>query len=178
VSPMYGYTSARAIQTVESYISTLSAAFPYAVMSMACGRNGNLDPTSGGVLPTNPDGDYDCEQIIQASMPLYGDRFCIQKNSLATFSGNESSPADFFLILSEFNGQLQENMQALWFVYGDTSYRDNGGVPAGYGSILSTMLQDTLTWQSPDPVGFRESVIELYQTDVENLPGTIKKYSQ
>jgi hypothetical protein len=146
-SPMYNYTSQQLISACQTVINTIEQAFPNAVVTLACGRNGNLDPTSGGVLPVNANADYVCEQLASAN---FGKKqvapFTIQKNQL---NANTPTPPNAsgtnFQILAEFQSSNLNAGQATWFCYNtdgspDSTYRNNGGTPGDPRVILANML--------------------------------------
>jgi hypothetical protein len=184
VSRIYLYTSTRIINTVQATIDTIAGAFPNAIMTLAVGRNGNLDPTSGGILPTatqvNPN--YVCEHITRANITKYGPRFAIQKNQLTS---TIAPPAQAlltnsnFTILAEFQGRVIIGMQESLVAFGNTSWHDSGGVPdpLGYADVLKKIMVLAQEYLSNQPYPtVTPGWFEIYQGDVINLSSVILPY--
>ena len=88
-----GYSTARNQEACQTYIDASATAFPNQIITLACGRNGNLDVTE----------DYLCQQLAIENFSQYGKRFAIQKNQLnATVPLPQNSLDDEFHDPSQF----------------------------------------------------------------------------
>lgn len=144
-----GYSTDRMIQAIESDIDMLAGAFPSQKLTLAVGRNGGLDPSP----------DYVAEAASNYAVAKYGRRFFIQKNSLSTKSPDPWNAAGtYFSIMLDFRHVAG---QSLWFIYGDASYRQNGGTPGDPAAILQRTID------LANEYGMRW--LEVYQTDVVHL---------
>lgn len=155
-----GYTTQLNEQSALSLIDTLAKAFPNSVVYMACGRNGNLDPTLNTVA----------EFVAAVAYERYPGRFRIGKNGWSDFNPT----CDYTALGTDWEVMLDfwsydESVQALWPNYGDPYYYDNQGVAASYYSILRAMIQEAQGW------GFISA--EVYESDVLNLPNVFLNYN-
>ena len=89
-------------------------------------------------------------------------RILVQKNSLCAKVAAAPGIGTAFQTLWE---NQPNAAQMLWFCYGDTTYRNNGGIPIDPTNCLQQSI-DT-------GVSYGTKFIEIYQVDVLNLPTVI-----
>lgn len=148
-----GYTSQKLLDTGKTLIDAAMAAFPNQMVTLAVSGNGSLDP----------DVSYVARNAIAAAHASWPGRLIVQKNSLAAFV--PSAPGTDTLFGTLWDNRPDVAGQMLDVAYGDTTYRDNAGVPADAASVLHQSVQKG--------VGYEMKYIEIYQNDVLNLPAEI-----
>lgn len=149
-----GYTAEKMLDAGQQIIDTTMAAFPNQNVAMAIGGDGNLNPT-----PT-----YLAENAIANARTTWPGRFIAQINSLSTFNPVAPGPDGSVWNLL-WNSRPDVAAQMLDNVYGDYTYRVNNGVPDDFGTILTASVDAGISYEV--------NYIEIYQTDVINLPGVI-----
>ena len=90
-------------------------------------------------------------------------RLIVQKNSLGTFNPPPPGTDTVYQILWDSRPDVAGQMLAS--VYGDTTYRDNAGVPDDAASILHRTIDLG--------VSYGMKYVEVYQKDVLYLPAEI-----
>lgn len=171
-SPVYNYTSAKLISFVENVVQVLAQGFPMARVYLACGRNGNLDPTSGGVLPTTADPDYVCAQICNDMFAVHPNQFQMGKNQFAAAQTPVYPPpatGSNFSIFVRAPAKVLRGGQALWYCFGDPTYQMNGFVPAPPMPVLA---QSVATMKTYHPIHY-----EIYEQDlkaIQQTPGYVQ----
>jgi hypothetical protein len=149
-----GYTSEKLIGACEQIIDVTMRSFPRQFVTLAVGRNGQLDP----------DPDYVARAAIDYAHAHYPGRLFVQKNSLSAVSPLPGQ-GDFLQILSDNRPNIAGQM--LWFTYGDRTCRNNGGqAPCDPEATLLRAID----------IGLRYGMkyIEIYQRDIVNLPEVIR----
>lgn len=166
LAPPYNYTSSLLIGAVEAEIATICTAFPNQLVFYTMGRNGNLDPTSGGIPSGNPDGNYCCTQICTDMYAAHPTQYVYGKGGFAAFTqpwNPPSSPAsnnDFYIYQLAPSGAIrggQENQPT----YGDPTYFQNNGVQSLPNPVISSMLTICR--------GYSLAYFEIYEADVEGI---------
>ena len=153
-----GYTTQKMVDAGKRVIDAAMQAFPNQVISLAINSNGN------GLDWPNHD-NYVSEKVIADARTLWGTgRLVAQKNSLATKTTPPIPPPDTSLAVW-YNSRQASGAQTVWFAYGDTSYRLNDGIACDPATALK---------QSVDiGVAYGISYVEMYQTDIVNLPAVV-----
>jgi hypothetical protein len=159
VGPIYNYTSAQLITACETVIQTVAHAFPHALVYLACGRNGGLDPTGGGVLPATSDADYVCAQVCADMYAALPAQYEMGKNQFkATTPTYPPGTGSNFTIYQRVPPGTIRGGQATWYIFTDPTYRMNDGTPAD----PLVVNQETF-----DVIGtYNLYHYELYQQDV------------
>jgi hypothetical protein len=149
-----GYTSQKLIDSCDTIIDAMMAAFPNQVVVIAINRNGALDATPG----------YAASTVISNERAKWGDRLVVAKNGLAATT---PPPPDSGKSWSDlYNARPAVAAQMLWFSYGDGTYRNNGGVAADAATVLTAAVDAG--------VSYGTKYQEIYEVDVINLPAVIK----
>jgi Beta-galactosidase len=153
-----GYTTQKMITAGNSVIDTTMRAFPNQVVLLAVNSNGNA-------LDYPNDDNYVSETVVANARATWGEtRLVVGRNSICT-STAPPPPASATSLALWYNSRDAAAAQTLWNAYGDTSYRLNGGKACAPATALQ---------QSVDiAVSYGIEFIELYETDVINLPGVI-----
>jgi len=150
LSPMYNYTSQRAINAVLNNIEAVCLNFPNSICTLACGRNGNLDPTQ----------DYVCQQISIVAAQLYGPQYEIQKNQAnCTTPLPPATNTNFYIF--DLLPYIHRGGQFTWFSVGDPTYRNNKGNPID----PFVALQQTFYLQAK----WGEYRLETYEVDAKAM---------
>ena len=149
-----GYSAEKMLDAGQRIIDTTITAFPNQLVTMAIGGDGNLNST-----PT-----YLADNTIANARATWPDRFIAQVNSLSTFNPVAPGPDGSVWNLL-WNSRPDVAAQMLDNVYGDYTYRVNDCVPGDFGEILTASVDAG--------VSYEVNYIEIYQTDVINLPGVI-----
>jgi len=147
-----GYTSQKLIESCDAIIDAVMAAFPNQVVVAAINPNGKLDQTA----------DYASSTVITNERAKWGSRFVVAKNSLSATTPLAPSTGTWSVL---YNARPDVAGQMLWFCYRDTTYRMNGGVLADPATVLLNSINAG--------VSYGMKYIEIYQTDVINLPAVI-----
>jgi Beta-galactosidase/FG-GAP-like repeat len=147
-----GYTSARMLDAGRQIIDATMAAFPSQYVTLAVGSNG---PT------LDPDPSYVARNAVLNARAAWPSRLIVQKNSLATFIPAAPGTGTRWDLL--WNSRPDVAGQMLWWCYGDTSYRVNGGVPINPSTALINSVNKG--------AAYGMKYIEIYRSDIINLPG-------
>jgi hypothetical protein len=160
-----GYTTEKLLDAGQQIIDATMTAFPNQYVTLAIARNNeagaevNLDPT-----PT-----YAAATAIATARATWPGRLIVQINSVSNV--NPSAPAPGNSAWNTlWNNRPDVAGQMLDASYGDSTYRNNGGVPADPGTVLDSCFIRSVTYGL--------NYLEVYQTDVLNLPSTIGYGSQ
>ena len=145
-----GYTSQKMIDAGAQIIDATMAAFPNQFVTIAVGGSGNLDS----------DATYVARSAVAAAKAKWPGRLIVQKNDLSTI--NPPAPGTGTLFQPLWDNRPDVAGQMLDSCYGDSTYRNNGGVPDDAGHILRKSVDLG--------VGYGMKYIEIYQNDVLNLP--------
>lgn len=148
-----GYTSQKMLDAGAQIIDATMAAFPNQFVTIAVGGSGNLDQ----------DASYVARNAVAAAKAKWPGRLIVQKNDLATF--NPPTPGTGTLFQPLWDNRPNVAGQMLDSCYGDSTYRNNDGVPDDPGHILRKSVDLG--------VSYGMKYIEIYQNDVLNLPGDI-----
>jgi hypothetical protein len=153
-----GYTTQKMVDAGKRVIDAAMQAFPNQVISLAINSN-------GGALDEPYDDNYVAEKVIADARALWGTgRLVVQKNSLATKTTPPVPPPNTSHSVW-YSCRQASGAQTLWFAYGDRGYRLNDGVPCDPAAALKRSV-DIGT-------AYGVSYIEMYQTDVVNLPAVV-----
>ncbi|HTD17873.1 MAG TPA: hypothetical protein VK673_22000 [Chthoniobacterales bacterium] len=152
-----GYTSAKNISGCESYLTSAFSNLPAAAsVYMAAGRNGKLDP----------DPNYVASSVASYELSKNQGTFFLGKNSWSAVTPDPSKAAGTsWEIMTDFP-KATLGAQALWWVWGDAKYKDNGGKADSALNIMTKMMAKAHTWAL--------SEIEVYEIDVRKLGATIQ----
>jgi hypothetical protein len=149
-----GYTTQKMLDAGQQIIDATMAAFPNQYVTLAVGGSGpRLDPTP----------DYVARNTVLTARASWGGRLIVQKNDLSTFIPAAPGTGSLYQMISDFQPDVAGQM--VWHCFGDPSYRVNGGVPIDPA--------DALTESVDNAVSYGEKYVEIYQTDVVNLPDAI-----
>jgi hypothetical protein len=154
-----GYTSEKLLDAGRQIIDATMAAFPNQYVTLAVGGNGPVSPTGN----LDPDPSYVARNAVLAARATWPGRLIVQKNSLATFNPPAPGTGTLFQLLWDSKPDIGGQM--LDACYGDTTYRNNDGVPDDPAAILHKSVDLG--------VSYGMNYIEIYQTDVLNLPAEI-----
>jgi hypothetical protein len=149
-----GYTPEKVLEAGKEIIDTAMMAFPNQYVTLAIAGDGNLNPT-----PT-----YLAENAIAEARATWPGRLIVQVNSLATFNPIAPGPEGSVWNLL-WNSQADVAAQMLDNVFGDFTYRVNGGIEGDFGEILTDSVNAGAS--------YGVHYVEIYQTDVINLPEVI-----
>jgi Beta-galactosidase len=150
-----GYTSEKMLDAGKQIIDTTMAAFPnqYVTLAVAGNGHGELDP----------DESYVARNAVLAARATWPGRLIVQKNCLSTFNPPAPGFGTVFQLLWDSRPDIGGQM--LDACFGDTTYRNNAGVPDEAAVILHKSVDDG--------VAYGMNYIEIYQLDVLNLPAEI-----
>ncbi len=148
-----GYTSQKLLDAGQTLIDAAMVAFPNQLITLAVATNGQLDA----------DVSYVARNAIATARASWPGRLIVQKNSLAAFTSPAPGTGTVYEVLWDSRPDVAGQM--LNAAYGDTTYRDNAGVPGDAAGILHQTIENG--------VGYGMKYIEIYQTDVLNLPAEI-----
>ncbi len=152
---MLGYTTAKLVDAGQQILDATMAAFPTQEVTLAINGNGNLDATATEAA-TN---------TIAQTRAKWPGRLIAQINSLSTFNPAAPGLPDTAWNLL-WNSQPDVGAQMLDNVYGDVNCRVNNkvcGLPDL--TVLSKCVDSA--------VGYGINYIEIYETDVINVPVAI-----
>jgi FG-GAP-like repeat/Beta-galactosidase len=154
-----GYTSANLINAGNFVIDATLRAFPNQLAVLAINSN-------GAALDVPNDANYVARSVITSVRGRWGDeRLVVSKNSISAVT----TPPPPLLPTSLglwYSSRPAIGGQALWFSFGDLTYRNNGGIPWAPATSLLRMVVISHSYGA--------SYIELYETDVVNLPLVIQ----
>lgn len=148
-----GYTSQKLLDAGKTLLDAAMVAFPNQLIALAVAGNGQLDS----------DVSYVARNSIATARASWPDRLIVQKNSLAAFIPTAPGTSTLYGVLWDSRPDVAGQM--LDASYGDTTYRNNAGVPGDAASILHHAIDNG--------VGYGMKYIEIYQNDVLNLPAEI-----
>ena len=153
-----GYTSEKMLDAGQTIIDATMAAFPNQYVTLAVGGNGhvnglNLDPTE----------DYVARNAALNARASWPGRLIVQKNDLKTCIPPAPGTDTLYAMIWDFQPAVAGQM--VWSCFNDATYRVNCGVPIDPGVALTDSVQAS--------VSYGEKYVEIYQTDVVNLPGAI-----
>jgi hypothetical protein len=140
----------------QQTIDATMVAFPNQYVTLAVAGDGSLDP----------DTDYVSRNAVATANLSWPGRLIVQKNCLSAVNPPAPGTGTVFQLL--WDNRPNGGGQMLWWCANDATYRNNGGVVADAGTVLQKSV-DT-------GVGYGMNYIEIYQTDVVNLP-TIISYA-
>ena len=147
-----GYTSANMLDAGRQIIDAAMAAFPNQYVALAVASNGpRLDP----------DLDYVARNAVLNADASWPGRLIVQKNSLGTFIPAAPGTGTGWELL--WNSRPEVAGQMVWWCYGDTTYRVNGGVPIDPSTALMNAVDKGAAYEM--------KFIEIYRRDIVNLPG-------
>ncbi len=150
-----GYTSQKLIDAGAQIIDATMAAFPNQYVTLAVGGNGHAG-NSGNL---DPDASYVARNAVAAAKAKWPGRLIVQKNDLSTV--NPAAPGMGTLFQPIWDNRPDVAGQMLDSSFGDSTYRNNGGVPDDAGNILRRSVDLGASY------GMK--YIEIYQNDVLNL---------
>jgi len=125
----WGYTTAKIISAAGEFIDAAMTAFPKQAAAMAhSGNDSTLDAPYAG--------DYEARSIITNARTKRGSsRPVVEKHNLCAVTPPIIPPTSTsWRVL--YDSQLAVEAQMLWFSYGDTTYRNNGGTPCDPATSL------------------------------------------
>ncbi|CAN5594040.1 hypothetical protein BH20VER3_BH20VER3_18680 [soil metagenome] len=154
-----GYTTDKLVDAGKQMIDAVMTAFPNAYVTVA--MNGNGYTGKGPNL--DPDSNYVPRTVTANANASWPGRFIAQKNSLSTFNPVAPGTNSNWEVL--WNNRPNVGAQMLYWCANETSYRMNGGVPGDPATVLRKAIDAGLSYGL--------SFLEIYQTDVINLPGEI-----
>ena len=154
-----GYTSEKMLDAGKQIIDATMAAFPSQQVTMAVAGNGHAGDTGN----LDPDADYVARNAVLAARATWPGRLIVQKNNLATFNPPAPGTDTVFQLLWDSRPDIAGQM--LWNCFNDTSYRMNNGVADSPATILHKSVDAGAAYEM--------NYIEIYQTDVLNLPDEI-----
>jgi len=154
-----GYTSEKVLDAGKQIIDATMAAFPNQYVTLAVAGNGHVGATGN----LDPDVSYVARNAVLAARTTWPGRLIVQKNSLSTYNPPAPGTGTTFQLLWDSRPDIAGQM--LDACYGDTTYRNNAGVPDDAAVILHKSVNLG--------VSYGMNYIEIYQTDVLNLPAEI-----
>jgi hypothetical protein len=137
----------------KEIIDAAMTAFPTQFITLAVAGNGGLDP----------DVSYVARNAIATARASWPGRLIVQKNSLAAKTPPAPGTGTVYDVVWESRPDVAGQMLAA--AAGDTTYRDNDGVPDDDAAILHRTIDLG--------VGYGMKYIEIYQKDVTSLPAEI-----
>jgi hypothetical protein len=153
-----GYTSEKMIEAGRTIIDATMAAFPNQYVTLAVGGNGE-----GHGIDLDPTDDYVARNAVENARASWPGRLFVQRNNLTTCIPAPPGTDTPFEMIWDF--QPQVGWQMLFPCTNDPTYRVNCGVPIDPADALRKSVNNA--------VGYGGKFIEIYQTDVINLPGAI-----
>ena len=145
-----GYTTQKMLDAGAAIVNATMAAFPNQYVTLAVGANG---------ATLDPDPSYVARNAVLNARASWPGRLIVQKNSLATLipaAPGTGSPWELI-----WNSRSDVAGQMIWWCYGDTTYRVNGGVRIDPSTALTNSVDKGLAY------GMK--YIEIYKSDVLNL---------
>jgi hypothetical protein len=150
-----GYTTQRLINSANGFINAAMAAFPSKTVAFSINPNATLDAN-----PTTA-----CSAVASASRARWGNRLLVADNGLASTTPHAPPPRGNSEWNVWYNNRPYTGAQMLWYVYGDNTYRMNGGVAGSAATILTNAINIGVVYQN--------RYQEIYEMDVINLPSVI-----
>ena len=153
-----GYTTQLMLDTGATIINTTMEAFPNQFVTMAVGGSGhvnglNLDPTA----------DYVARNAVLNARAAYPGRMIAQKNDLKTCIPVAPGTDTLYSMIWDF--QPDVGAQMAFQCFNDSTYKANCGIPIDPALALTLSVTAALT--------YGEKYVEIYSTDVVNLPAVI-----
>jgi len=148
-----GYTSDKLIDAGKEIIETAMNAFPNQLLTLAVAGNGGLDP----------DRDYVPRNVVLWARAIWPGRLIVQKNNLSTFNPAAPGLGTVFEFLWDSRPDIAGQM--LWNCASDPTYRMNSGIAGDPATVLHESVN------AGNAYGM--NYLEIYQTDVVNLPNEI-----
>jgi hypothetical protein len=146
-----GYTSEKMIAAGMQIIDATMEAFRNQHATLAVAGNGpRLDP----------DPDYVAANAVLNAHASWPGRLIVQKNSLATHIAAAPGTGTRWELL--WNSRPNVAGQMIYWCYGDPTYRVNDGIPIDPSVALANSVDKG--------VAYGMNYIEIYRTDVVNLP--------
>ena len=152
-----GYTTSKMLAAGKRIIDTTMAAFPKQYVTLAVGANGHVGAQAGPNL--DPDENYLALNAVLTARTTWPGRLIVQKNSLQT--AIPAAPGIGTPWELESNSSPDIAGQMLWYCYGDTTYRMNGGVAIDPSAALRKSVDMG--------VAYGMKYIEIYHVDVVSL---------
>ena len=153
-----GYTTQKMVDAGKSVIDAAMKAFPYQVISLAVNTN-------GGRLDEPYHDNYVAEKVIANARTLWGTtRLVVGKNSLKATTAMPL-PEPYTALAIWHNSREASTAQTNWRAYDDPTYRINDGVRCDPAAALKKAVDIG--------IAYGISFIELYQSDIVNLPAVI-----
>ena len=150
-----GYTGEKMLDAGKQIIDATMTAFPNQFVTLAVGANGR----SG----LDPDENYVARNAVLAARTSWPGRLIVQKNTLATYNPPAPGTGSVYQLL--WDSRPDVGGQMLDASFGDTTYRNNAGVPDAPDVILHRSIDLGVSYEM--------KYIEIYQLDVLNLPAEI-----
>jgi hypothetical protein len=151
-----GYTSEKLLDVCKQVIDATMESFPNQYLVLAVGPNGRLDPYP----------DYVSRLAVQYGRQRYPGRLIAERNSLSAVSP-PAIPGRMKHFKVLWDNRPEVAAQMLWFTYGDSTCRNNGGQrPCDPDATLRKAVDIG--------AGYGVRFVEIYQRDVLNLPGAIR----
>ncbi|MBA3962945.1 MAG: beta-galactosidase [Chthoniobacterales bacterium] len=148
-----GYTSQKMLNTGKTLIDAAMVAFPNQLITLAVAGDGQLDS----------DVSYVARNAIATARASWPGRLIVQKNSLGAFNPPAPGTGTVYQVLWDSRPDVAGQMLAA--VYGDSTFRSNGGVPGDAATILQSTVDDS--------VAYGLKYLEIYERDVVSLPSVI-----
>jgi len=153
-----GYTSDKMLDAGRTLIDATMAAFQNQYVTLAVGSNGE-----GHGIDLDPTDDYVARNAVLNARASWPGRLFVQKNTLSTCIPPPPGTDTQYSMIWDF--QPLVGGQMLFPCVNDLTYRVNCGVPIDPAAALRKSVNNG--------VSYGEKFIEIYQTDVLNLPGVI-----
>ncbi len=154
-----GYTTDKLVNAGEQMVGAVMQAFPNAYVTVAINGNGH----TGKGPNLDPDSNYVADTVRQWANANYPGRYIVQKNSLSGDNPLAPSTGSSWEVL--YNNRPNCGAQMLYWCANEPTYRMNGGITGNEGTILHNAIDAGLTYGM--------QYMEIYQTDVINLPSEI-----
>jgi len=132
------------------------AAFPNQYVTLAVGGNGHAGATGN----LDPDASYVARNAVLNARASWPGRLIVQKNSLGTTIPAAPGTGTLWQLLWDSHPNVAGQM--LYWCYGDTKYRVNGGVAIDPSIALENSVDIG--------VAYGMQYIEIYHTDILSLP--------
>jgi len=152
-----GYTTQKLIDSCDTIIDEMMTVFPGKCVYIA------INPVSSLLDPSD---NYSAQTVISNERAKWGNRLIVGKNNLCVPPKMPAAPPPANSSYAVwYNAAPTVAAQMLWYCYGDSTYRNNDGVAVDPATCLQNAIDAG--------IGYGVKYIEIYQTDVINLPSTI-----
>jgi hypothetical protein len=156
-----GYTSDKMLAAGQQIIDTTMRAFPNQLVTLAVGGNGHV----GSGHDLDPTADYVARNAVDTAQASWPGRLIVQVNSISTFM--PAAPGDDYSAWRLlWDSQPIVAGQMVYRCVNDPTYRVNNGIPIDPAVALRKSINNGLEY------GIK--YLEIYQTDVINLPAIIR----